>query len=109
MSSITLPPPIQTFFDATNTENRAAFLSAFAPDGIVDDWGREFHGREAIGRWSDDENIGAHSRFAVTDVTSPTPDTYVVTATVSGGGFNGPSHFTFTLSTNQITRMTITA
>ncbi|GAA2499785.1 nuclear transport factor 2 family protein [Winogradskya humida] len=107
--TVTLPPPIQTFFDATNTEDRATFLSAFAPDGIIDDWGREFHGHDAIGHWNDTENIGTHTRFEVTAITSPTPNTYVVTATVTGGGFNGPSYFTFTLANSQITRMTITA
>jgi ketosteroid isomerase-like protein len=103
-----LPAPVRQFFDATNNEDSAAFVAAFAPDGVVDDWGREFHGHEAIGAWNASENIGVHARFEVTDAVTR-DGAYVVAATVSGGGFNGPSHFTFTVTADHITRMTITA
>jgi hypothetical protein len=106
--SVSLPAPVQAFFDATNAGDTAAFLAAFAPDGVVDDWGREFHGHEAIRRWSDGENIGVHATFDVTDVTVEN-GAYVVTATVGGGGFNGPSRFTFQVAGDQVTRMTISA
>ncbi|AGZ44705.1 hypothetical protein AFR_32235 [Actinoplanes friuliensis DSM 7358] len=105
---MSLPPPVQAVFDATNAGDTAAFLSAFAENGVVDDWGREFHGREAIKQWSDAENIGAHSTFEVTEV-SHAADAYVVTATVGGDGFNGPSHFTFQVDGDHVTRMTIRA
>ncbi|MFI5936518.1 nuclear transport factor 2 family protein [Actinoplanes sp. NPDC051494] len=104
---VELPAPVRAFFDATNAEDRAGFLAAFAEDGVVDDWGREFQGHKAIGRWSDGENIGVHSRFEVTHA-SLQNGAYVVTATVSGGGFNGPSHFTFRVRDGVISRMTIT-
>ncbi|MET0206108.1 MAG: nuclear transport factor 2 family protein, partial [Thermoleophilaceae bacterium] len=32
-----------------------------------------------------------------------------VTATVGGDGFNGPSHFTFVIDGDHVTRMTIRA
>ena len=75
---------------------------------MVDDWGREFRGHEAIRRWSDGENIGVHATFEVTDVAVEN-GTWVVTATVGGDGFNGPSHFTFQIAGELITRMTISA
>ena len=106
--TVTLPAPAQAVFDATNAEDTEAFLAAFAENGVVDDWGREFHGREAIRKWSDGENIGVHSRFEVTDVELANGE-YVVTATVSGGGFNGPSHFAFRVDGPHVTRMTIRA
>jgi hypothetical protein len=34
---------------------------------------------------------------------------YVVAATVGGGGFNGPSHFTFRVEGDRVSRMTICA
>jgi ketosteroid isomerase-like protein len=105
---VILPAPVQAFFDATNAGDTEAFLAAFAADGVVDDWGRTFQGHEAIRGWSDRENIGAHATFAVTDVVE-TEDAYVVTATVGGDGFNGPSHFTFQVADGLVTRMTITA
>jgi hypothetical protein len=33
----------------------------------------------------------------------------VVTADVAGGGFNGPSHFTFRVEGDRVARMTIRA
>jgi hypothetical protein len=106
--SVLLPVPVQAVFDATNAGDSEAFLEAFAPDGVVDDWGREFHGHEAIRRWSDGENIGVHATFDVTDV-AVKDGAYVVTATVGGDGFNGPSHFTFQVAGERVTRMTISA
>jgi hypothetical protein len=106
--SLSLPAPVRTVFDATNAGDTAAFLAAFAPDGVVDDWGREFHGREAIRRWSDGENIGVRASFEVTDVAQEN-GAWVVTAMVGGGGFNGLSHFVFEVAGDQVSRMTIRA
>jgi ketosteroid isomerase-like protein len=106
--SLSLPAPVRAVFDATNAGDTAAFLAAFAENGVVDDWGREFHGREAIRKWSDGENIGVHATFEVTDVELK-DGTWVVTATVGGGGFNGPSHFTFQVDGDHVTRMMIRA
>jgi ketosteroid isomerase-like protein len=106
--TVDLPAPVRAVFDATNAGDTDAFLDAFAPDGVVDDWGREFHGREAIKGWSDGENIGVHARLDPTGVNRH-HDEYVVTATVSGGGFNGPSHFAFRVDGDRVSRMTIRA
>jgi SnoaL-like protein len=106
--TVELPPPVQAVFDATNGEDTEAFLAAFALDGVVDDWGREFHGHEAIRKWSDGENIGVRARLTPTAVTSKDGE-YVVTAAVAGGGFNGPSHFTFRVAGDRVARMTIRA
>jgi hypothetical protein len=106
--TVSLPAPVQAVFDATNAGDTDAFLNAFTADGVVDDWGREFHGREAIKGWSDGENIGVQAVLRPTAVTSHDGE-YVVTADVSGGGFNGPSHFTFRVDGDRVARMTIRA
>ncbi|WP_249998539.1 nuclear transport factor 2 family protein [Actinoplanes sp. M2I2] len=106
--AVILPAPVQAFFDATNAGDTDAFLAAFADDAVVDDWGRTFQGHEAIKGWSDGENIGVHATFDVTEVVEK-DGSYVVTAVVGGGGFNGPSHFTFQVADGHVTRMTITA
>ena len=106
--SESLPAAAQAVFDATNAGDTEAFLAAFAENGVVDDWGREFHGREAIRSWSDGENIGVHATFEVANVVVR-DGSYVVTAIVGGGGFNGPSHFTFRVEGDHVTRMTIRA
>jgi hypothetical protein len=45
--TVSLPAPVQAVFDATNAGDTTAFLDAFTAAGMVDDWGREFRGREA--------------------------------------------------------------
>jgi hypothetical protein len=102
-----LEAPIARFVDATNREDRAALLDAFAPDGALNDNGREFAGREAIGRWSDQEHIGTHNRLVVTDV-ARSGGKVVVGVDVSGQGFNGHGVFTITLEGERIGRLDIT-
>jgi hypothetical protein len=103
-----LPRPVQAAVDAANANDLPAFLKAFTPDGVVDDWGREFHGPDAIAGWSDQEFIGARVSLEVTEVATAGDDV-TVTAQVGGNGFNGPSHFTFRVAGDRVARMTIRA
>ena len=103
-----LPGPVGAALEAANANDTAAFLACFAPDGVVDDWGREFRGPDEIRAWSDREFIGVHVSLDVTDVEREGAAT-TVTATVGGEGFNGPSHFTFLVDGDRLTRMTIRA
>lgn len=102
-----LPTPVRTAVDAVNAGESEAFVASFAANGVVDDWGREFVGREAIRGWSDAELIGSNATLDIDDV-SIGDDRVVVHAQVGGDGFNGPSTFTFTTVGDSITRMTIT-
>ena len=103
-----VPGPVQAAVDAANRGDVEAFLEAFDEAGVVDDWGREFAGRNAIRRWSDAEFIGKQVRLAVVGV-EPDGARIVVAAEVGGNGFNGASHFGFDLDGPKITRMTIRA
>ena len=103
-----VPGPVAAALDAANANDTAAFLACFAPDGVVDDWGREFRGPDEIRGWSDREFIGVHVSLDVTDVEREDGAT-TVTATVGGDGFNGRSHFTFAVAGEHVTRMTIRA
>ena len=120
-----LPPPVAEAFAATRAADLGRFVAAFADDGVIDDWGREFRGAEEIADWSRRESIGVQQTFSVTDVRASEgaenaeadddrtdgPHGVVVLADVGGGGFNGPSTFTFRLTPDgaAIERMTITA
>jgi SnoaL-like domain len=104
----TLPDPVQAAVDAANRGDVEAFLGLFIEAGVVDDWGREFTGRDAIRQWSDAEFIGKQVTLAVTGVEHDAART-VVAAEVGGNGFNGPSHFGFDLDGPRIARMTIRA
>jgi len=99
----TLTGPVQVALDAANRGDVEAFLGVFGGAGVVDDWGREFAGRDAVRRWSDAEFIGKQVTLTVVGVEYDGAR-IVVAAEVGGNGFNGPSHFSFDLDGPTITR-----
>jgi hypothetical protein len=101
-----LPRPIARLVDAANANDVEAFLAAFIDGGVVDDWGREFVGATAIRSWSDSEFIGRRVSLDIRGVETD-GETTVVTAEVGGDGFNGPSHFSFALDGDHVSRLTI--
>ena len=107
MMSEAVHPAVNRALRAANAHDTEAFLDSFTDDGYVDDWGRVFTGREAIKGWSDREFIGVEVTLKVTDVTSA-GDTTTVAAQVGGKGFNGPSHFAFTVDGDRVRGMKIT-
>jgi hypothetical protein len=100
------PEPVARLLEAANDHDTDAFLASFTDDGMVDDWGREFTGADSIRHWSDREFIGVDVALTVTEVTTD-GDVTTVTADVGGQGYNGPSHFTFTVRDGLVSRMTI--
>jgi hypothetical protein len=64
MTDTALPAPIQVFIDATNAADSDAFVAAFTPDAYLNDWGREFHGRDGIHAWNSTDNIGVHASIS---------------------------------------------
>ncbi|MCU1482612.1 MAG: ketosteroid isomerase [Subtercola sp.] len=104
-----LDPAIRVFFDATNGEDSAAFLAAFAPTAVLNDWGRVFRGLDKIAEWNAAENIGVHSRIAVLG-TCPATDGrggLEVKIKVSGEGYNGGGSFVFTTAGGLISSVLI--
>lgn len=102
------PGPDATLLEAANANDTEAFLAVFAEGAVVDDWGREFAGTDAIRGWSDREFIGKHVSLKI-DAIQQQRDLTVVTALVGGYGFNGPSHFSFLIEGDLVSRMTICA
>jgi hypothetical protein len=102
------PAPVARLLEAANANDTEAFLAAFVDGGVVDDWGREFVGTQAIRGWSDREFIGKRVSLDVRAIEQRGGAT-VVTAEVGGDGFNGPSHFTFAVDGDRVSRMTIRA
>ena len=103
-----LPAPVEALLAAANNGDSEAFLDSFTADGVVDDWGREFRGRAAIAGWNAKEFIGVRVSLETTEVVERDGE-WVVTATVGGDGFNGPSHFSFQADASLVRRMTIRA
>ncbi|WP_031521393.1 nuclear transport factor 2 family protein [Streptomyces sp. NRRL F-5123] len=108
MTHAPLPVPVAAALEAANAGATEDFLAAFAEDGAVDDWGREFRGHDAIRAWSDAEFIGKQVRLDVTGCHRTDGDTITVSAQVGGNGYNGPSDFAFTVSGDRVSLMKIT-
>ncbi|MFG1809311.1 nuclear transport factor 2 family protein [Streptomyces sp. NPDC049040] len=107
MTHAPLPIPVAAALEAANAGAIEDFLHAFAADGAVDDWGREFRGHDAIRGWSDAEFIGKQVRLEVTACRTE-GDTTTVSAQVGGNGYNGPSDFAFTVRDDRVALMRIT-
>jgi hypothetical protein len=103
-----LPAPVKTALIAVANGDTDRFLECFLPCGSVNDWGRVFKGYDDIRHWSDLEFIGVQANLRVLDITSSNEIT-VIAAEVGGSGFNGRSHFAFTVGDDQILEMKITA
>ena len=85
-----LQPVVQDLLDAANKGDTACFLATFTEDGVVDDWGREFQGADAIEGWSDGEFIGKQVSLTVREAEQRGSET-VITAMVGGAGSTAPA------------------
>lgn len=65
MSDIQIPAAVRRVVDAINEADTDAFVGAFAPDGLVDDWGRVLRGHEGVREWAASDAIGAGARMTV--------------------------------------------
>lgn len=108
MTSIDVPTPITAFLEATARADPGAFVAAFTEDAFLDDWGRQFHGRDGVRDWDRTDNIGVQSRIALTALKrGQEPDTYIGTVAVTGNRFNGTGTMTFTLRDDLIASLVI--
>ena len=106
MTQLHIPEPVASFLEAVNRHDPAAFAAAFSTDGVVDDWGRTFHGADEIARWSDKEFIGSRGTLRPDEVTVDA-GTVVVTGDWRSTWANGRSRFEFAVHRGRIERMTI--
>ena len=103
-----LPAAIRAFIEATNLGDTDAFVAAFTRDAQLDDWGRRFDGHDGIRAWNRTDNIGKHAHFDLVDaVPGDKSDSYVLTLTVTGGGYNGTGPMRFELRDGLIARLLI--
>ena len=52
---VKLPAVIETFIKATNDHDGDTYISTFTEDALVNDFARNFWGKAAIKKWSDEE------------------------------------------------------
>ena len=82
-NNLLIPESIRSAVKAANDHNTNSFLSNFVETAVLTDEAQEYHGIEAIRKWSDEKLIGANVTFVITDIKS-SGDQTVVTAEVDG-------------------------
>ncbi len=105
--STDVPEPVSGFIAAVNAGDTERFLDYFPTDGVVNDWGREFHGHDAIRGWSDREFVGAQGTLTPANVTHE-GNTITVDGDWASNHFTGPSRFVFTVDGDAVREMRIT-
>ncbi|WP_413336603.1 nuclear transport factor 2 family protein [Brevibacterium sp. GP-SGM9] len=106
MTDHTIPEPIASLLEHINAHDEQAFLDAFTDDGVVDDWGRTFTGREQIKAWSDEEFIGSRGTLAVEEV-EVAGSTVTVVGDWRSNHANGRSTFVFEIADGRLAQMII--
>lgn len=105
-----LPAPVREVVEAANAGDTDAFLAAFTPTtGYVTDWGREYHGADAIRQWSDDKFIGQNIRISVIFAYGGDHDEIVALAHITRDGFDGPCTYTFRVKNDTLAMMSVLA
>ncbi|PWR05539.1 ketosteroid isomerase [Micromonospora acroterricola] len=108
MATTDIPAAIRAFIDATNHGDPEAFAASFTDDAYLNDWGREYRGRDGVRDWDRTDNIGKQSHFELVGIEpGPDADSYVVTLTVTGKGHNGTGPMTFHLRDGLIASLRI--
>lgn len=104
--AIAIPAPIDAVVAAINDGDTEAFLGAFTPDGIVDDWGSAYRGRTEIAAWNARELIGAKGHLAVTRA-QRLGDLVTIVGDWKSSFFSGPSRIEFVVEGDRIREMRI--
>jgi len=80
-TKIKLPEVIETFIKAANAHNVEAFMSTFADDALVNDFARNFWGKEQIRNWADEEMIEPKVTFKAEEIIEHYGDFFITSLT----------------------------
>lgn len=104
--STTVPAPVQAMVDAINDADTEAFVSAFAPEGFVSDWGTVKSGPDGVRSWAGSDAIGAGARMTVLSAETE-GDTTRIRFGWSSRVFNGESDGIFVVAGGRLASFTI--
>ncbi len=97
---MTLPTPIQTYFNAEAPQDGAAFASAFAPDAVVQDEGATHRGPDEILAWWKAAKAKYRHRAEPLDMVEA-GNKLLVRARVSGDFPGSPAVLSFTFGLTE--------
>lgn len=70
MSNIHVPEAVQRVVAAINAADTDAFVVAFTPEGLIDDWGRVLRGPEGVRQWAESDAIGAGAQMTILEAST---------------------------------------
>jgi hypothetical protein len=82
-ATVTLPPLVAAYVEATNSFDLERLLATFAEDALVNDQLRDYWGEPAIREWAKRDIIGERLTMNVTKVINHY-ESFIVTANVDG-------------------------
>lgn len=109
MSHIELPAPIAALVDAINRGDTEAFVDAFTPDGLVDDWGRVLRGPDKLRSWAATDAIGMDARMTVVETHDEPDGTVRIVFDWASRRFNGRSQAYVTVTGDRVSIFRIPA
>jgi hypothetical protein len=103
-----LPAPLAAYFAAKNTDDIDAMLAPFDEAAVVEDEGREHHGRAAIRAWMEETTRRYRPKVEVLDATTVEGRTRV-TCSVAGNFPGSPVRlcYAFALDRDAIARLEV--
>jgi ketosteroid isomerase-like protein len=78
---IQLPAVIETFIKATNDHDGDKFISVFTDDALVNDFARNFCGKDQIMDWANKEMIGPKVTFKADEIVEHYGDFFITSLT----------------------------
>lgn len=106
VGTLDVPSPVQRFVTAINDADTEAFVSAFAEDGFVDDWGRRLNGHDGIREWAATDAIGMGAQMTILTV-HVEGDTVTTTFSWTSRRFTGESTGIFAVRGDVLAGFTI--
>jgi hypothetical protein len=109
---VKLPAVIESFITATNEHNGQRFISGFSDDALVNDFSRNFWGKEQIRQWADKEIIEPKVTFEADAIVEHYGD-FLITALTDGNYDKTKSpdptylDYFFTLRNDKIVKMIV--
>jgi hypothetical protein len=109
---IPLPAVIETFIKATNDHDGDTFISTFTEDALVNDFARNFWGKDQIRDWAEKEIIEPKVTFKADEIVEHYGD-FLITALTDGNYDKSKSpdptylDYFFTVKNDKIVKMIV--
>lgn len=110
--NVKLPAVIESFIKATNEHNGQGFIANFSDDALVNDFARNFRGKEQIRHWADKEMIEPKVTFEADEIIEHYGD-FLITSLTDGDYDKSKSpdptylDYFFTIKNDKIVKMIV--